>query len=43
MRKKGEEGGEPGAAFRVLSHSDEPPEDCGSAKLPHNLPSDFRR
>lgn len=43
VRERGEEGGEPGAAFCVLSHSDEPPEDRGSAELPHDLPSDFSR
>lgn len=41
MRENGEEGEEAGAPFSVMSHSDEPPESRGSAKLPHDLFYDF--
>lgn len=40
MRENGAEGEEP-APVSVWSHSDEPPESRGSAKLPHDLFYDF--
>lgn len=42
MWGKGEEGGEPGAPFCVLSHSNESPESRGRAEFPPDLFSDFR-